>query len=120
MESASYPLPPNEHHSTTPLRWCRIARFGGRVILRFRIDLYVQTGTMAVQLYRDTILEFNVRSFGGAMGAEFLFMDGNARPHRANIVNENECFKSEDIIRMDWPAFSPDLNPVENRRDMLG
>ncbi|GFT14368.1 uncharacterized protein TNCV_4003621 [Trichonephila clavipes] len=22
------------------------------------------------------------------MGAEFLFMDGNARPHRANIVDE--------------------------------
>ncbi|GBN56631.1 hypothetical protein AVEN_242042-1 [Araneus ventricosus] len=29
------------------------------------------------------------------MGAEFLFMDDNARPHRANIVDEN-AFKSED------------------------
>ncbi|GFU95665.1 hypothetical protein TNCV_3399281, partial [Trichonephila clavipes] len=29
------------------------------------------------------------------MGAGFPFMDDNARPHRANIVDE--CLKSEDI-----------------------
>ncbi|GFW08445.1 uncharacterized protein TNCV_2774671 [Trichonephila clavipes] len=29
------------------------------------------------------------------MGAEFLFMDDNARPHCANIVDE--CFQSENI-----------------------
>ncbi|GFU73168.1 hypothetical protein TNCV_4117891 [Trichonephila clavipes] len=31
--------------------------------------------------------------------AEFLFMDDNAHPHRANIVDE--CLQSEDITRMD-------------------
>ncbi|GFT71939.1 nucleolar protein 56 [Trichonephila clavipes] len=46
------------------------------------------------------------------MGAEFLFMDDNARPHRANIVDE--CLQSEDITRTDWPAYSPDLNPIEH------
>ncbi|GFX23261.1 uncharacterized protein TNCV_4560431 [Trichonephila clavipes] len=43
---------------------------------------------MTGHIYRDVILEQHVRLFRGAMGTEFLFMDGNARQHRANIVDE--------------------------------
>ncbi|GFX39099.1 transposable element Tcb1 transposase [Trichonephila clavipes] len=50
---------------------------------------------MTGHIYRDVILEKHERLFRGAMGAEFLFMDDNARPHRANIVDE--CLQSEDI-----------------------
>ncbi|GFV42855.1 transposable element Tcb1 transposase [Trichonephila clavipes] len=39
-------------------------------------------------LYRNVVLEQYVRLFRGAMGAESLFMDDNARPHHANIVDE--------------------------------
>ncbi|GFU49855.1 transposable element Tc3 transposase [Trichonephila clavipes] len=52
------------------------------------------------------------------MGAEFLFMDDNARPHRANIVDE--CLQSEDITRMDWPAYSANFNSIEHVWDILG
>ncbi|GFV19193.1 hypothetical protein TNCV_3224111 [Trichonephila clavipes] len=38
-------------------------------------------------------------------------MDDNARPLRVNIVDE--CL-SKDITHMDWPAYSPDLNPIEH------
>ncbi|GFV63050.1 DDE_3 domain-containing protein [Trichonephila clavipes] len=71
----------------------------GGIILGSRTDLRVQSVTMAGHIYRDVILEQHVRLFRGAMGAEFLFMDDNARPHRANFVEE--CLQSEDITRMD-------------------
>ncbi|GFX95033.1 transposable element Tc3 transposase [Trichonephila clavipes] len=73
---------------------------------------------MTVHIYRDVILEQHVHLFRGAMGAEFLFMEDNARPHHANFVDA--CLQSEDITRMDWPAYSPDLNPIDNVWDMLG
>ncbi|GFW90405.1 HTH_Tnp_Tc3_2 domain-containing protein [Trichonephila clavipes] len=59
-----------------------------------RTDLHVQSVTVTGHIYRDVILEQH-GMFRGAMGAEFLFMDDNARPHRSNIVDE--CLQSEDI-----------------------
>ncbi|GFW85762.1 transposable element Tcb1 transposase [Trichonephila clavipes] len=48
----------------------------------------------------------------GAMGLQFLFMDNNAPCHRT--VAAEQLLESEDIERMDWPARSPDLNPIQH------
>ncbi|GFX65321.1 transposable element Tcb1 transposase [Trichonephila clavipes] len=90
----------------------------GGIILCSRTDLHVQSVKMTGNIYRDVILGQHVRLLRGAMSAEFLFMDDNAaRPHCANIVDD---LQSEDITRMDWLAYSPDLNPTEHVWDMLG
>ncbi|GFX78796.1 transposable element Tcb1 transposase [Trichonephila clavipes] len=83
-----------EHALWTPQQWSCVMYYD-----ESRTDLHVQSVTMTDHVYRDVILEQHVRLFRCAMGAEFLFMDDNARPHRANIVDE--CLHSEDITRMD-------------------
>ncbi|GFW16312.1 transposable element Tcb1 transposase [Trichonephila clavipes] len=44
--------------------------------------------------------------------------DDNARPHRTDIVDD--YLESEGIARMAWPAYSPNINPIENVWDILG
>ncbi|GFU95524.1 uncharacterized protein TNCV_2729781 [Trichonephila clavipes] len=92
--------------------------FGNDFKIMIITDLHVQSVMMTGHIYRDVILEQHVRLFLGTLGAEILFMDDNTRPHCANIVDA--YLQSEDITRMDWPAYSPDLNPKEHVGDMLG
>ncbi|GFT10698.1 retrovirus-related Pol polyprotein from transposon TNT 1-94 [Trichonephila clavipes] len=73
---------------------------------------------MTGQIYRDVILEQHVRFSSGARGAEFLFMDDNARPHRANILDK--CFQSEDITREDVGIFISRVKTAATRLQEAG
>ncbi|GBN43787.1 Transposable element Tc1 transposase [Araneus ventricosus] len=99
-------------------------RGGGLLVLagiatNGRTDLYVFAGCSVTAVrYRDEVLHPLARAFIAAMGTDVIFMDDNARPHRARLVRS--YLERETIPQMVSPARSPDLNPIEHVWDMLG
>ncbi|GFU13632.1 transposable element Tcb2 transposase [Trichonephila clavipes] len=99
-------------------------RFGSGGVLVYsgisidgRTDLYIiRDGPLTARRYRDEILY--CVPYAAAIGDDFILMDDNCRPHRANMV-EDFLFE-EGIVRIEWPACSLDMNPIEHVWDALG
>ncbi|GFU95289.1 transposable element Tcb2 transposase [Trichonephila clavipes] len=88
-------------------------------MLNGRTELHIfDKGSVIGNRYCEEVLLPHMRLFRDAIGPDFIFMDDNARPHRTLAVEE--LLESEDITRMDCPAYSPDLNPIEHAWDALG
>ncbi|KFM72421.1 hypothetical protein X975_15941, partial [Stegodyphus mimosarum] len=83
------------------------------ISLGYLTDLHIfKRGSLTAVWYRDEVLEPIVILYVVAVDPTFLLMDDNARPHRADIVDD--YLESKGIVRMAWPAYLPDLNPIEN------
>uniref|UniRef100_A0A9J7X314 Tc1-like transposase DDE domain-containing protein n=1 Tax=Cyprinus carpio carpio TaxID=630221 RepID=A0A9J7X314_CYPCA len=87
----------------------------GGISLEGRIPLHVLArGSLTAIRYRDEILRPLVRPYASAVGPGFLLMQDNARPHLAGVCKQFLQDEDHGIPVLNWPANSPDLNPIEN------
>ena len=82
------------------------------ILTHRRTELHIVHGNTNAINFRENVLQPIVLPIANLMGAGFILMDDNARPHRAMIIAT--VLMANHIERMEWPAISPDLNPIEN------
>ncbi|GFW44707.1 transposable element Tcb2 transposase [Trichonephila clavipes] len=88
-------------------------------MLNGRTELHIfDRGSVIGDRYCEEVLLPHVPLFRGVIGPDFIFMNDNARPHW--ILAVEKLLESEDITRMDWPAYSLDITPIEHVWDALG
>jgi len=77
-----------------------------------KCDLHIVDGNLNqyqyLQIPEEQLLPFARLKFGH----NFVFQDDNTMPQRARTVVSFQ--ETEGIEHMEWPAVSPDMNPIEN------
>jgi hypothetical protein len=92
----------------------------GAITLTQKSALIHVDGNLNSERYIHEILDPVAIPFGlQAIGQGFIFQDDNARPHAAHIVQDYHDAHL-DYTHMEWPAYSPDFNPIEQAWDIVG
>ena len=99
----------------------RVAHGGGGVMVWAgvcygqRTQVHFIDGILNAQRYRDEILRPIVVPF--IHDHHLMLQHDNARPHVARICTQ--FLEAENIPVLAWPAYSPDMSPIEHVWDAL-
>nr|CAH7722163.1 unnamed protein product [Callosobruchus chinensis] len=109
------PLLPARHR-TARLQWARAHQ--DWLLPQWRNVLFsdvsrfgLASGTMTGAYYLQNIINATVQPSRNEIGDQFIFKDDNTRPHRTRAVQQ--ALENGNITRLEWPAMSPDMNPIE-------
>nr|CAH7732097.1 unnamed protein product [Callosobruchus chinensis] len=104
-------------HSTARLQWARAHQ--DWLLPQWRNVLFSDESrfglipaTMTGAYYLQNIINAIVQPFRSEIADQFIFMDDNARPRRTTAVQQ--ALENGNIARLEWPAMSPDMNPIEH------
>ena len=76
-------------------------------------NLVFITGNMTGEMYRDILQKNLFESVKKLkLGKDWVMQHDNDPKHRAHIVTN--WLNRENVERLKWPPFSPDLNPIEH------
>ncbi len=79
------------------------------------VNVVTINGILNAQRYRDEILRSIVVPF--IHEHHLMLLHDNARPHDARICTQ--FLEAENIPVLAWPAYSPDMSPIEHVWDAL-
>ena len=91
--------------------------FWGGIMWGRRTPLVLMEGAETAIRYRNDILRPTTATISAEFREKLVLMDDNFRPHHAHLVIE--FLHDNNIARLEWPACSPDMNPIDHAWDIL-
>lgn len=85
--------------------------FWGAISATGPVNLTRLDGRINSEVYREVLIN-GLLPYLDENGRDLSFQQDNASVHVSAVMNE--FFAQEGLLVMNWPARSPDLNPIEN------